>query len=186
MIDDLITDVMRAEGWDKYTDHPADRGGPTKWGITLKSWGDYLGKPVTAFNVRGITEAEARRFYLDKYVREPGFASLPDPLLSLVVDSGVNHGPRAATKWVQRSVGAKADGFLGPITLQAILQADVRSVYLKVLAHRVRLYGYLVTRDPRLKEAIAAGFRLQAENSNGWNNRAAKWLDRLADFLTDG
>lgn len=175
MLNEIITDILKAEGWDAYTNHPADRGGPTKWGITLKAWQDYVGHPVTAFNVRGITETEARRFYLDRYVRDPGFAALPEPLLALVVDSGVNHGPRAATKWLQKAVGAKADGVLGPITMNAILSTGVIETYLRVLAHRVRLYGYLVTKD-----------HSQAVFAHGWNNRAAKWLDRLADFLTGG
>ena len=55
MIDDLITEIMKAEGWDKYTNDPADRGGPTKWGITLKAWSEYHGLDLTAEDIQAIT-----------------------------------------------------------------------------------------------------------------------------------
>ena len=187
MIDEIITGVLKAEGWDTYTDHPADKGGPTKWGITLKAWQDYTGKPVTAFNMKAITESEARLFYQRKYVIEPGFNRIANPILmALLIDAGVNHGTRAATKWLQRAIGATQDGVLGPKTLQAVAQKPWDDTYCLVLSYRIRLYGYLVSRDPKLKAAKEAGFRLQAEFSEGWNARAAKWLERLAEYVTGG
>lgn len=186
MIQDIITDVLKAEGWDAYTNHPADRGGPTKWGITLEAWEEFVGRPCTARDVQAITEAEARTFYQRLYVVEPGFHLLPDILMALMVDCAVNHGQRAAVKWLQRAVGAKQDGDLGPKTRELVGLQTPSATYLKVCASRVRLYGYLVTRDPKLKAAKDAGFRLQAEFSHGWNNRAAKWLDHLATFYLRG
>ena len=175
MLDEIITDVLKAEGWDKYTNRPNDRGGPTKWGITLKAWGDFVGEPVTAQDIMEITEDEARQFYRSEYVYGPKFDQLPEPLLSLTVDAGVNHGPRAAAKWVQRAIGARQDGVLGPKTFARLHYADPLEVSMRVLASRIRLYGRIVTKD-----------HTQAENAHGWNNRAAKWLGRLADFYTGG
>ncbi len=99
MIEDIITDVLKAEGWDTYTNDPADRGGPTKWGITLKAWSEYRGRDCTAADVQAITEAQARDFYEKLYVIGPKFNQLPPMLVPLVVDCGVNHGVRAASKW---------------------------------------------------------------------------------------
>lgn len=176
MIDEIITDILKAEGWDAYTDHPADRGGPTKWGITLEAWQDYLGKPVTASNVCGITESEARLFYHRKYIIEPRYDKIISTfLMAMTVDAAVNHGPRRATKWLQRAVGAAQDGVLGPKTLAAVNYKDDIVVALKFLSYRVKFYGYLVTRDPS-----------QAVFAHGWNNRAAKWLERLVDYYTGG
>lgn len=110
-----------------------------------------------------------------EYVLAPRFNQLPELLMDMVVDCGVNHGPRAASKWVQRAVGAKQDGVFGPNTLQAVRDSNPVATYIKVCASRVRLYGRIVTKDPT-----------QAENAHGWNNRAAKWLQRLADYVTGG
>lgn len=175
MLDELITDVLKAEGWDTYTNRANDRGGPTKWGITLRAWGDFVKEPVSDYDIRNIDEEDARHFYRTAYVYGPKFDQLPEPLLSLAVDSGVNHGPRAATKWVQRAIGARQDGVLGPKSFATLHYTDPLDIAMRVLASRIRLYGRLVTRDPS-----------QAEFAHGWNNRAAKWLVRLADFYAGG
>ena len=98
MIDEIITDVLKAEGWDKYTNHPADRGGPTKWGITQKSWSEYRGRDVSEQDIQSITEPQARDFYEKLYVLGPRFHDLPVMLIPLVVDSGVNSGVRRRSR----------------------------------------------------------------------------------------
>lgn len=175
MLDGIITDVLKAEGWDTYTDRPNDRGGPTKWGITLKAWAEYVGHDVTADVIKEITETQARVFYEEEYVRAPRFDQLPEPLMSLTVDCGVNHGPRAAAKWVQRACGARQDGAIGPKTIEAVVASNLLTVYLRVCAFRIRLYGRIVRRDPT-----------QAEFAAGWNNRAAKWVLLLAERISGG
>lgn len=167
MIEQIITDILKAEGWDTFTDHPADRGGPTKWGITEAAYGG---------DVRNITEAEARLFYRRKYIVEPHFDEInPTFLMAVVVDAAVNHGTRRAAKWLQRAVGATQDGRVGPQTLARVRDQDTTVTVLKFLSYRVKFYGYLVTRDPS-----------QAVFAHGWNNRAAKWLERLADYYIGG
>ena len=175
MFDDIITDILKAEGWDTYTNRPNDRGGPTKWGITQKAWSDYSGHYCTEDDIRAITETGARVFYEEEYVRAPRFNHLPEPLCSMVVDCGVNHGPRAAAKWVQRAVGAKQDGVIGPKTIEAVVATNVLTTYLRVCAFRVKLYGRIVRKDPT-----------QAANIAGWNNRAAKWVLLLAARISGG
>lgn len=183
MIDEIITDVLKAEGWDKYTNHPADRGGPTKWGITQKSWSEYRGRDVSEQDIQSITEPQARDFYEKLYVLGPRFHDLPVMLIPLVVDSGVNSGVRAASKWVQRSVGVKRDGWIGPQTLIAVQDSNHVATFLRIVSYRCKLYGRLVSRDPKLKAAKDAGFRLQAENAAGWNNRIMGFLERLAQNI---
>lgn len=176
MIDEIITDILVAEGWDKYTDHPADKGGPTKWGITLGAWADYLDQPVSSFNIQAITEAQARTFYREKYILEPNFISIPsDFLTACVVDAAVNHGVKRATKWLQRAAGTKQDGILGPATIQALYSQRFDALALKFISIRVKFYG-----------AIVSSNHSQAVFAKGWNARAAKWIDRLVDsYMTE-
>jgi lysozyme family protein len=173
IIEGVITDVLKAEGWDKYTNHPADKGGPTKWGITLAAWQEACGDPsLTDADVRKITEPQARSFYRSRYVLGPRFHELPPLLMELVIDCGVNHGIDRATKWVQKAAGAVQDGVIGPQTLAAVRNSNTTAMYLDICAYRVRFYGALVTRDPS-----------QAAFASGWNNRAAKFIVALADLL---
>lgn len=178
---EIITDVMKREGWDTFTNHPADRGGPTKWGITLASWSAFIGRPATAADVQAISELRARDYYRVVHVLRPKFDQVNDlHLRELLIDAGVNHGPRHPTKWVQWAAEVEQDGVLGPVSLQAINQAAPLELFLWVLAFRSRLYGRLVSRDPSLKEAKRIGLRLQAEFAEGWNNRAAAFLEEAA------
>lgn len=171
-VDDIITDILKAEGWDKYTNRPTDRGGPTKWGITQKAWSEYVGHAAPIDEIKAITEHQARIFYENMYIKRPKFDMLPPLLIPMIVDCGVNHGVRAASKWIQRAVGAKQDGAIGPQTLAALTSTNLIATYTRICASRFKLYGRIVTKD-----------HSQAEYAHGWNNRGAKWLERLADYL---
>ncbi|KKL16929.1 hypothetical protein LCGC14_2490650 [marine sediment metagenome] len=184
MIDEIITDVMKAEGWDSYTNDPADRGGPTKWGITQKKWSEHHGIEATEDDIKAITEVQARDFYEKKYVIAPRFNLLPYMIIPLVIDSGVNSGVRCASKWVQRAVGAKQDGWIGDKSIARAMESNHVSTFLRIVSYRCKLYGRLVARDAQLKAAQDAGFKLQARFASGWNNRVMSFLERLAQNIS--
>ncbi len=178
----MITALMRREGWDEYTNRAADRGGPTKWGITLASWRAYRKRPdLQASDVQSITESQARAYYVHVHVVESHFDQVVDMRLrELLVDAGVNHSPRHPTKWVQWAAEVPQDGVLGPLSLRAINAAAPLELFLWVSAFRIRLYGRLTSQDLALKAARAAGFNLQAEFTAGWCNRVAEFLETAA------
>ncbi len=178
---EIITVLMRREGWDRYTNHPADRGGPTKWGITLQAWSAFIGRQATAADVQTIAEHQARAFYRKRHITDPKFDQVRDPQLrELLIDAGVNHGTRHPTKWVQAAAEVPQDGVLGPVSLAAINAAAPLELFLWVCAFRIRLYGRLTSADPAVKVAREAGIRLQAEFTGGWCNRAAEFLEDAA------
>lgn len=188
--DDIIEAILRREGWPKYTNAPADRGGPTKGGITLESWREYTDDPrATGDDLLAVTKAGARTFYLHRYIIAPNFDRIGDiSLRELVIDAGVHHGTRHAAKWLQRAAGVKRDGVVGPVTIGAVSASNPQALYLLIIAFRVRLFGRLISRDPELARAHSAGFNLQARWAGGWNNRAAGFIESLAERLeeTDG
>lgn len=166
MVESIIDDIIRREGG--FINHPADRGGPTKYGITAKTLGGWrhLGRTATSDEVAALTEAEAREIYRHRYIIEPGFDTITHPALQvLLVDSGVHSGPQKAVHWLQTAVGAATDGVIGPKTLAAIAATDQNKLYSKVLAARVRHLGRLITNDPK-QSVFAAG-----------------WMNRMAEFV---
>jgi lysozyme family protein len=162
-VDQLIDEIMDREGG--YVDHKDDRGGATKFGITKQTLTEWRGHPVTVADVKALGIGEARDIYLSQYVVRPGFLSLPDPLLAHVVDFGVNAGPAQATKTLQRVVGVKDDGVLGPKTRAALASADIADVTRRFWQERIRYYGHLVALRPA-----------NATFLDGWLNRCfAMW-----------
>lgn len=174
----LITDILAREGA-TFTNRDSDRGGPTKFGITLNTLISYLNKPATAGDVANLTEPEARDIYLTLFYRNPRFDKITDPLLAaLVVDSGVQHGTQRAAQWLQLALGVNTDGVIGDKTIAMLAAANPSLIYRRVLARRVRFYGDIITNDYKAQKAaghIAAP--LQADNAAGWANRVAGFIE---------
>src|SRR5687768_10037499 len=109
MIDDLIDGILNNErapkGRPEFTDHPADKGGPTKYGVTQDALASYLGRPVSVMEVATLTLTVAREVYRHEFIVRPGFASLDEPLRTQMVDFGVHSHPRTAIKHLQRALG---------------------------------------------------------------------------------
>lgn len=99
----LIDEVIAREGG--YSNHPADRGGPTHFGITQAVartngfMGDMRALP------RSVAEAIYRRLYWEK----PGFAfvaELTPAIAEELFDTAVNMGPGIASAFLQRTLNA--------------------------------------------------------------------------------
>jgi lysozyme family protein len=164
--DDIITAILKHEGG--FVNHPADRGGPTKFGITQETLSAWLKRPATVDDVRNLTKEKAIQIYAELYIRRPGFDKIWDGRLRhLVIDSGVQHGTGRVTKWLQALlVGLSADGKLGPKTAAAINGEDAGRLFNRLLARRIRFYGGLI-----------GAASSQAVFAAGWMSRAASFLD---------
>ena len=172
----IIDDLIRREG-DRYTNHPADRGGPTKYGITLATLRRYRRQEVTPADVEALTEAEARECYRDLYIVRSGLYRIADESLrAFCVDACVQHGEDDIVEWLQQSVGVKVDRDFGPKSAEAVNTRNLRDLFAELLAIRVEYYGELVTRDPKVKQAKDAGIRLQAKNALGWARRMREFI----------
>ncbi len=102
-IDQIIEAVIDREGG--YSDHPADRGGATRWGITeaVACAHGYRG------DMRAFPRAEAATIYRRAYWSRPGLdrvATLASAVAAELFDTGVNMGPAVAVSFLQRALNA--------------------------------------------------------------------------------
>lgn len=122
MIDALLDGLLEREGG--YVNHPADRGGPTNYGITetvARAYG-YEG------DMRALPRELALSIYRKRYWERPGFEAVArryPRLAAELFDTGVNMGPKVAAQFLQRTLRllaglASADGDIGPLTLLAL------------------------------------------------------------------
>jgi len=120
-----IARLFESEGG--YVDDPADRGGPTKYGITLPTLAEQRGRPVTKADLIALTCDEAAVVYRDLYWAKIQGDDLPSGVDYAVFDAAVHSGPRQAARWLQDALGVTTDGIIGPQTVAAstLAQADV-------------------------------------------------------------
>lgn len=161
----MINRVISREGGDKFTNHPADKGGPTKFGITQNTLKEWRQKDVSVDEVVLLTIDEARKIYYHNYFVTPGFDKFPPQIQELLFDAAVNHGVYGATVQLQKAVGVTADGVIGPKTLEAIAKMDYGKLWRSLLAERLSYYGKIITNNPS-----------QAVFAHGWMNRVGELL----------
>lgn len=99
---DVILDrvLMREKG---YKHHPDDEGGPTNWGITAATLGQWrkLGRSATADEVRSLSRDEALQILRRRYVLDPGLDMLHNSLvLDGAVDTAILFGVARAVGWL--------------------------------------------------------------------------------------
>ena len=182
---DIIDHIEIKEGWPKFTNDPADRGGPTKGGITLKTLRAWRGKPTDIEDVRCLTRTEARQIYEKVFIVDPGFSKIPDQLMCFhLVDTGVMSGPRRAGRFLQQAINGEikslgggrkrlaVDGILGQKTFAALedLRQFLPGINIRIAVWRIRFLGRLVSRS-----------HSQAKWVNGWLIRATTFLQLEAD-----
>lgn len=102
-VDELINEVIGREGG--YSNHSADTGGATRWGVTeavARAHG-YRG------DMRAFPREEAVAVYRRIYWLRPGFdrvAEYAPRLAAELFDTAVNMGPAVATGFLQRALNA--------------------------------------------------------------------------------
>lgn len=123
-----IDHIIDVEG--DYTDHPSDRGGPTRFGITEQVARAYGYKA----DMRNLPRELATDIYLQRYWIDPKFdqvANLSLLLAEELLDTGINMGQATAAKFLQRALNVlnqraskypdlAVDGYLGAISLAAL------------------------------------------------------------------
>lgn len=125
LVNKIIDQVIDIEAG--YVDHPSDRGGPTKYGITqaVARADGYTG------DMRDLPRERAVSILYRQYVVAPGFdkaVALNERIGAELVDTGVNMGPGTAGKFLQRWLNGfmgsalVVDGKVGPGTI-GVLQS---------------------------------------------------------------
>lgn len=161
--DDVISILLKREGG--YVNNPADRGGPTNFGITQSTLNEYGNRHGWGYrDVRAINQQDAAAIYREKYWTPAKCDLLPDAVRDIHFDSAVNHGVQRAAYLLQESVGVTEDGSIGPATLAAVASMSADLLRARYRAARYRFYGRIIYRDRSQLQFIAG------------------WLHRMEDF----
>ena len=159
--------VLRDEGGND--DDPADHGGRTSRGITQ---GEYTAwrheKSLPTRDVWQADTGEVAQIYHDEYW-EPLCDGLPTPIDYMLFDMSVNGGQHRGIVLLQKALGTTADGRLGPVSREAIRNADMVA---------------LITRYGNAKRAFYKSLH-QPKFLRGWLNRVVD-VERVALGMLKG
>lgn len=119
-------------------DDPVDPGGRTNQGVIQREFSAWLrknGQPNR--DVFTMTDDERDRIYFENYGQKIRFNELPPGVDVVVLDGAINSGPSQSVKWLQRALGLMADGQLGNVTLQSLIDfPDHDALIAKIIAIR--------------------------------------------------
>ena len=176
-IETMIEATIAKEGG--YVNHPADRGGPTNFGITqaVARANGFTG------DMKNLTKAQAIAIYRSEYAIKPGFAAVAEIYPKVgeeLFDTGVNMGPARPSIWLQEWLNAlnqggrswpelKEDGKIGPATLAALKAYKA----LRGAEGEVRLFAGLNGDQAVRYKQIARANPSQESFVYGWLGRVA-------------
>ena len=123
-----------------FVNHPEDPGGATNLGVTKRVMQQFLGRAVSMGEMKALTPEDVKPVYKKLYADKVRFDDLPSGLDWAVLDWAVNSGTGRAAKALQKIVGAKQDGAIGPKTLQAVANFDAGETIEKLHSSRQKFY----------------------------------------------
>lgn len=149
---------------DKYTNNKKDKGGPTKYGITLATWrrvgydknGDGI---LNEEDVKLLTKDDFHRVFKQNFWNACKADKIQDQsVANMLVDFAYNSGVKRAATYLQLTLGITADGIIGNKTLFAINKSNGKRLFER----------FKKTREDYLK-SIAKGE--QKDFLDGWLRR---------------
>lgn len=190
--EEAFEDLLGIEGG--FVDDPVDRGGTTKYGISLRflksegqidedmdGFADFdldMDGDIDGADVRLLTVGDAKSLYKRSFWEELRCEDFPEPIGEMLFDQGVNGGNHAAKKLLQQAINAvlgnhryrtialKIDGAIGEKT-----EALFASMWERHPDELVREYRKAV-KDRY--HAIVRRNPSQAKFLKGWLNRAER------------
>ena len=121
----IIEETVQTEGG--FVNDPLDAGGATNFGITQKTFSDFIGRSATADEIENMALEAAVEIYFENFWKKNKVERLPEPLQHHYFDCLVQHGPRNSGRIHQQSAvnrrrlkPEEVDGIVGSGTLAAV------------------------------------------------------------------
>lgn len=154
-------------------DVPGDRGGPTRYGVTLGRLATIKKVPVPSRGTQAfeklkaelyaLTEDQIKEIYRRDYWDAVKADDLPDGLDYCVADFGLNSGPSRAVRYLQKQVGNPETGKMDDETLREIHDYPAEDAITSYCAARTKFLKSIVANDPKQNKFLKGWLRRVAE-----------------------
>jgi lysozyme family protein len=124
--------------------HPNDPGGFTNMGLTQRDYPNL--------DLHNLTRKQADEIFYRDYWKKSAAGKLPCPVFISYFDSVVNTGASRANKILQKALGVKQDGIIGPQTLKAINEhKNPKQLALAAADEKQNFYLRLINKNSKFK-----------------------------------
>jgi len=157
-----INGVLKNEGG--YVKDVFDRGGETYCGISRKYFPRWVGWEIIdeADHFDSRLDDLVLEFYKEYFWDALHLEGVEDDFVAgMLLNIAVNQGKKSVVKKVQRILKVKVDGFIGPVTIQALNDTPRDVFVFQFILETIELYTHIINKDRSQKRFIA-----------GWLNRA--------------
>lgn len=159
---DAINRVIYIEGG--FVNNPADKGGPTKYGITQAVYDKFIGRKSTIDEIKNMPIGNAYQIYKKNYwdkVRGDEIKSYA--VAYAIFDQAVNWGLDKAIKRTQRVLNEPETGTLSDAQLSLLNSIDEQAFIDSYLEFARQAYLLTVASNPQYEQF-----------KDGWLNRVEK------------
>lgn len=156
----LIPFILKWEGG--FVNNKNDAGGATNKGVTLSTFRQYYGSSKTVDDLKRITDDQWNHIFKTGYWDKCKADQIVNQsVANIIVDWAYMSGASTASKKVQKLLGLKDDGIIGPKTISAInSQRDQKKLFFDIQRLRIDYYYKIVANRPANKVFL-----------KGWMNR---------------
>jgi lysozyme family protein len=141
--DEALRRLLVHEGG--YGDHPADPGGPTKYGITIADFRRYVNADATAAEVKAMSVAQASAIYRAHYWNALACDRLAPGFDYALFDYGVNSGVARAQRVARSLVAKGGTSPLDEACIAALNAADAATLIERLCDERLAFLQKLKT-----------------------------------------
>lgn len=146
---------------DGFVNDPADHGGATNMGITLKTFRHHFGSQSSVQDLINITPAQWETIFRSGYYNTWKANKIEnDSIRLLVVDWAFHSGATNSIRRVQAALGLLVDGIVGDKTIAALNDGCRREAFTKIKDARLSFFRAIVRKNPSQQKFLS-----------GWTNR---------------
>lgn len=181
---EAVEDLIEQEGG--FTNHPNDKGGATKYGITLNFYQRYVDSEATVDDIKNLSKKKTKKIYYNHFwnpeeyaVNEISYGDLPKPIGEMIFLYAVNAGWNRGNKLLQQGLNrvgfdVETDGWLGPNTVEAANNANRGDLLKWISIKAAKFYTEIVLNNSDQKVFL-----------EGWLNRAFTTLLDSLKYMVD-
>jgi lysozyme family protein len=141
---DALRRLLAHEGG--YSNHPADPGGPTKYGITIGDYRRYIDSNATSADVKAMSVEAAGKIYREHYWNVMRCDELPSGVDYAVFDYAVNSGVGRSGKVLRRVLGLGAsNAAVTAAVVEAAAKLPAQQIIIAICDERLRFLKSLKT-----------------------------------------